>query len=68
MSYTEKRAWIEKYFGFDACYNLILSYDKTMIMGNYLIDDNIHKYTGDRQGRFVPTWKLLQFGSEQYPD
>lgn len=68
LSYTEKRAWIEKWFGFDLCYNLILCYDKTMVRGDYLIDDNLHHYTGKRTGRFQPAWRLLHFGTELYPD
>jgi 5'(3')-deoxyribonucleotidase len=43
LSYTEKREWIEKYLGLDMCYKLILSPNKTLLKGSYLIDDNIHE-------------------------
>lgn len=62
LSYTEKRVWVEKYFGFEMCKNLILCYDKTMVRGNYLIDDNIHK------GRFEPSWKHIHFGQKDLSD
>ncbi|SRR6266403_2576908 len=42
LCYTEKRVWVEKHFDLDFCKNLILCYDKSMVKGNYLIDDNIH--------------------------
>lgn len=64
LSYTEKRVWVEKHLGFDECYNLILSCDKTIARGNYLIDDNI------QTGHFVEdiSWKLIHFGSIEFPD
>jgi len=60
LCYTEKRVWIEEYLGFDMCKNLILCYDKTMVCGDYLIDDNAHK------GRFEPTWKHIHFGQGEF--
>lgn len=60
LCYTEKRVWIEKYLGFDMCYNLIEAYDKTMVMGNYLIDDVIHS------GRFKPTWEHIHYGHGEF--
>lgn len=41
MCYTGKRMWIENYFGIEACKNLILCYDKSMLRGDVLIDDNL---------------------------
>lgn len=60
LSYTEKRIWIEKYFGFDMCKKLILCYDKTMVNGNHLIDDNI------QTGRYNPTWNHIHFGKGNF--
>lgn len=62
LCYTEKRVWVEKHLGYDICNNLILACDKTMVMGDYLIDDVIHS------GRFNPTWEHIHFGSEKFPD
>jgi 5'-nucleotidase len=60
LCYTEKRVWIEMFLGFDTCRNLILACDKTMVMGDYLIDDNI------QTGRFKPTWKHIHFGHGEF--
>ena len=38
-SYTEKRLWIESHFGLEFCHNLILCPDKSLLRGDYLIDD-----------------------------
>lgn len=62
LCYTENRNWIEKHLGLDMLNNLIISCDKTMVKGDYLIDDNIQK------GIFKPEWKLLKFGTSEYPD
>lgn len=39
LCYTEKRIWIEKYFGIDFCDKLILCCHKGLLKGDYLIDD-----------------------------
>jgi 5'-nucleotidase len=39
LCYTEKRVWIEKHFGLEFCKNLILAYDKSFLIGDYLVDD-----------------------------
>lgn len=39
MSYTEKRLWVEDRLGLDWCERLILCPDKTLLRGDYLIDD-----------------------------
>lgn len=36
---VEKYQWIEKYFGFKATKKIILTRDKTLVKGDYLIDD-----------------------------
>jgi len=62
LSYTEKRLWVEKYFGFQECNNLILSCDKTLLKGRYLIDDC------EQTGRLVPEWEHVVFGSLEFPN
>lgn len=63
MSYAEKRQSIEKHFGFNACYNLILAQDKSLLHGAVLIDDRVDSNGQDRfQGRFI------HFGSKEFPD
>jgi 5'-nucleotidase len=62
-SYTEKRLWVEKHLGINAAYKLIISPNKGLNKGHYLIDD----YTeGKGQENFEG--KILQFGSEEFPD
>lgn len=41
LCYTEKRVWIEKYFGIDFCEKLIICPNKGLLIGDYLIDDFI---------------------------
>jgi 5'-nucleotidase len=62
-SYTEKRLWVEKHLGINAAYKLIISPNKGLNKGHYLIDD----YTeGKGQENFEG--KILQFGSKEFPD
>lgn len=63
FSYTEKRVWIEKYFGFEFTEKLIISPNKGLLKGDILIDDLI---SGRGQENFVG--KVMQFGSADYPD
>ena len=63
MCYTEKRDWVGKYFDYEMCEKLILCYHKHLVMGDYLIDDNIHPgFVGEHihfgQGKFK-TWKQV---------
>ena len=62
-SYTEKRLWVEENLGIDAAYKLIISPNKGLNLGHYLIDDYIE---GKGQENFEG--QLLQFGSSEYPD
>ncbi len=39
LCYTEKRLWVEKHLGLKWCNKLILCPDKSLLMGDYLIDD-----------------------------
>jgi 5'(3')-deoxyribonucleotidase len=61
--YTEKRIWIENHFGLDLAYRLILAYDKSLIIGDALIDDHVE---GKGQERFLG--RLIHFGGPEFPD
>jgi 5'-nucleotidase len=62
-SYTEKRLWVEEHLGMESAYKLIISPNKGLNLGHYLIDDYIE---GKGQENFQG--ELLQFGSSEYPD
>ena len=59
--YTEKAVWIKKYLGYEMQKKLILCGDKSLVKGDYLIDDSIK----DGQDRFEG--KLIRFGSNDFP-
>jgi len=61
--YTEKRLWIEKYFDLEFTRQLIICEYKNLLSGQILIDDNV---SGKGQEHFQG--RLMQFGSEQYPN
>ncbi|MBL4772483.1 MAG: hypothetical protein JKX98_02405, partial [Alcanivoracaceae bacterium] len=63
LSYTEKRNWIEKYFGINFVDRLILCMNKGLLKGEQLIDD----YTEGR-GQENFEGSLIQFGSKCFPD
>ncbi len=61
VCYSEKREWVEKYLGFEMCHKLIISPNKALNKGHYLIDD----YTeGKGQDNFEG--ELINFGSEKF--
>ncbi len=62
FSYTEKRVWVENVFGIQMVKRLIISPNKGMLIGQYLIDD---KSTGHGQENFVG--ELLHLGSDAFP-
>jgi 5'(3')-deoxyribonucleotidase len=68
MSYTEKRVWVEKYFGFDECFNLIECSDKTICRGAYLIDDNIQLGRFSEKDNLSDFPKHIHFGTKEFPD
>jgi len=63
FSYTEKRVWVERYFGIEFTEKLIISPNKGLLKGDILIDDLI---SGRGQESFEG--KIMQFGSVSYPD
>jgi 5'(3')-deoxyribonucleotidase len=63
LCYTEKRIWVEQHLGFEMVNRLIISPNKSLLKGQYLIDDN---HTGRCQSEFEG--ELLHFGTSSYPD
>ena len=61
MSYTEKRVWVEKHLGLEFVERLIICPDKSLLKGNYLIDDLA---TGRGQENFEG--QLIHFGTETF--
>jgi len=53
ICYTEKRIWIEKHLGFDECNRLIISPNKSLLKGDYLIDDTLMKGVPDFEGEHI---------------
>lgn len=62
-SYAEKRLWVERHLGMGAAYKLIISPNKGLSRGDFLIDDFVQ---GKGQEQFEG--KILQFGSAEFPD
>ena len=63
LSYTEKRLWVETHLGFDWASKLILSPDKSLLKGDYLIDDHA---SGCGQDLFEG--QLIHFGTPEWPN
>ena len=61
-AWMHKRLWVDKYLGEGAYKRLILSHNKNLNMGDYLIDDRTKNGAGEFSG------ELIQFGSDDYPD
>lgn len=63
MSYTEKRIWVETHLGMDAVDRLIISPNKGLLKGDFLIDD-----TASGRGQESFEGMLLHFGSAECPN
>lgn len=61
-SFTDKRLWLEEKFGDMAYKKLILSNNKSLSRGDYLIDDRTANGAGEFTGEFI------HFGSQRFPD
>ena len=61
-SWSDKRIWVEKYFGDIFFKRIILTHRKDLVMGNYLIDD----WGKNGASSFKGEW--IQFGSDQFPN
>lgn len=65
-AWSDKLLWIQKYFGkgeeSPLYKRVILSHNKNMNIGDYLIDDRIKNGAGEFKG------ELILFGSENFPN
>lgn len=61
-AWADKVAWVSKYMGGVMYKRLILSHHKNLLKGEYLVDDRTKNGALEFEG------KLIQFGSEQFPD
>lgn len=57
--YTEKRLWVEDHLGIEWCKKLIICPDKSLVKGDFLIDD--HEWPGFEGEQIL-------FGSPNFPD
>jgi 5'-nucleotidase len=63
MGSTEaKQRWVMKYLGASADKRMIVSHNKNLMIGDYLIDDRTANGAGEFKG------ELIQFGTKKYPD
>jgi 5'(3')-deoxyribonucleotidase len=62
LCYAEKREWVEDYLGMSACERLIISPDKSLFIGDCLIDDTLLKGVTEFRGTHI------HFGQEMSPD
>lgn len=60
--YSEKAEWIKKHLGFDMLNKLILSPDKSLLKGDFLVDDACYDGQTEFEGAFI------RFGTEEWPD
>lgn len=60
--YSEKAYWVLKHLGFEAQEKMVLSCDKSIVKGDFLIDDEINAGQLEFEG------ELITFGKEPFPD
>ena len=65
LSYTEKRVWVEKYLGLDEAKKMILAPDKSLLIGDYLIDDYDYH---EQSKQHLFQGELIHFGSDKFRD
>ena len=61
-SFTDKMRWLRKHFGSLADKKLILSHNKGLLKGHYLIDDRIKNGVDKFEGLHI------HFGTEKFPN
>ena len=61
-AWADKNEWVKKYLGKSAYKRLILSHNKHLNIGDYLIDDRTANGAGQFRGEHI------HFGSEKFPD
>lgn len=60
-AWTDKRVWVQKYLGKSANKKLILSHNKGLLRGEYLIDDRVANGVADFEGEHI------HFGTQKFP-
>jgi len=60
--FTEKAQWVWDHLGYDVVKKTIMAGDKSLLKGDYLIDD----MSNDGQPEFEGEW--IEFGSFDFPD
>lgn len=63
ISCNEKVLWVKKYLGEEWVHRIILTFDKTLVQGDILIDDK-----PVIKGAIEPTWKHICYGSKDFPN
>ena len=61
-AWSDKLLWVKQYLGDTAHKRLILSHNKNLNRGDYLIDDRTKNGAGEFQG------ELIRFGSDEFPN
>ena len=61
-AWFDKVVWVKKYLGKNAYKRLILSHNKNLNKGDYLIDDRLANGADRFEG------ELIQFGTDKYPN
>ena len=61
-AWSDKVLWVKKYLGKEAYKRLILSHNKQLNKGDYLIDDRPHNGAEDFEGEWI------RFGSGEFGD
>lgn len=61
-SWKEKREWVEKHYGELMHKRLILTHNKSLLKGDYLIDDRIANGVDGFEGEHI------HFGTERFPN
>tara|TARA_B110000967_G_C18555672_1_gene397561 strand:+ start:25 stop:540 length:516 start_codon:yes stop_codon:yes gene_type:complete len=61
-AWSDKLIWVKKYIGENAKKRLILSHNKNLNKGDFLIDDRLANGAGEFEG------KLIRFGSDEFPN
>ena len=62
-AWSDKLEWVKRHLGKTAHKRLILSHNKHLNIGDYLIDDN-----DERNGSDKFEGELIHFGSDEFPD
>ena len=61
-AWADKNEWVKRYMGKSAYKRLIISQNKHLNIGDYLIDDRTANGVGQFRGEYI------HFGSEKFPD